>query len=184
MRRLTAYFGLLAVLVIGLSSIGVAQSKAGSNFSGTWALDKAKSELPQMMADRIQSMTWTITQDDSQVTREQKMEGGQGGPGAGAGGGGGRGMGMGNRPLTVKLDGSETTADTPRGKMTVKAKWMGDGKILEITSAMTVEMQGNTFNINTTEHWELADGGKTLKVHQTRETPNGPMESKMVFTKQ
>jgi len=175
MKRLLAV-GSVFTLLLALSVAAMAQSK-GANFAGTWELDKSKSQLPQMMADNITSMTWVVTQDGTQITREQKMEGGQGG-------GGGRGMGMGGgRPMTVKLDGSETTSETQRGKSTVKAAWQGDGKILEINTSSTFSGQNGEMTMKSVEHWELADGGKTLKVHQKRETPRGEMESTLVFTK-
>jgi hypothetical protein len=185
MKRVFAACGLLAAFVVGLCAAGSAQSK-GANFAGTWELDKSKSQLQGPMADAIQSLTWTVTQDDKQVTRDQKTERNPNaqGPGGG-GGGGGRGGGMmgGGGPLTAKLDGSETTSETPRGKQTVKAKWMGDGKILEISTVANMSTPNGDFTMTTVEHWELADGGKTLKVHQKRETPRGPMETSMVFTK-
>jgi hypothetical protein len=37
--------------------------------------------------------------------------------------------------------------------------------------------------MTSTEHWELADDGKTLKVHRKRETPRGTQESTYVLTK-
>ena len=37
--------------------------------------------------------------------------------------------------------------------------------------------------MTTTEHWELADDGKTLKVHRKSESPRRPQESTYVFTK-
>ncbi|MDQ3011159.1 MAG: hypothetical protein M3X11_10720 [Acidobacteriota bacterium] len=171
MKRILAVCSAFVVLA-ALSVMASAQSK-GANFAGTWELDKSKSKLPQQMADNVTSMTWTVVQTDKEVTREQKMEGT-----APGGGGGGRGMGGGG-PLTVKLDGSEAVTETQRGKRAVKAKWQSDGKILEMT---TVNSNGDR-TTTSTEHWELADGGKTLKVHQMRETQNGPMESSLVFTK-
>lgn len=177
MKRTFAVCSVFALL-LALSIAASAQSK-GANFAGTWELDKSKSQLPQMMADNLTSMTWTVTQDDQQITREQKMEGMQGG------GGGGRGGGMmgGGRPLTVKLDGSETTSENPRGKSIVKAAWKDGGKILEINTNSTFSGPNGEMTMKSVEHWELADGGKTLKVHQSRETPRGQMESTLVFTK-
>lgn len=179
MKRIISMCCVFAFL-LALSAAAAAQSK-GANFAGTWELDKSKSQLPQMMADNLTSMTWTVTQDDKQITREQKMEGMQGG----GGGGGGRGGGMmgGGRPLTVKLDGTESTMENPRGKSTVKAGWKDDGKILEINTDSTFSGPNGEMTMKSVEHWELADGGKTLKVHQSRETPRGQMESTLVFTK-
>src|SRR5690242_4641729 len=90
MKRVLAVCSTFVVLA-ALSVMASAQSK-GANFAGTWTLDKSKSQLPQMMADRVQGGTWTITQDDKQLTREQKLDMAEG---AGGGGGGGRGGGMG-----------------------------------------------------------------------------------------
>jgi hypothetical protein len=164
--------GLFCELMIGLVAVS-AQNVA--NFAGTWELDKAKSQLPQRQADSIKSSTWTVTQDNKQLTNDQKIEGVE------DAGGGGRGMGA--ATLTVKLDGSETTTETQGGKLTTKAKWTNDGKTLEITSVRSGEFQGNAVTFTTTEHWELSDDGKTLKVNRKTETPRGPRESTWVLTK-
>lgn len=188
MKRFFAASSLAAMMVVALCVTSFAQAK-GANFAGTWELDKSKSQLAGPMAEIIQSATWTVTQDDKQISREQKIERnpnaqGPGGGPPGGGGGGGRGGGMmGGGPLTAKLDGSETTAETPRGKSTTKAKWNDGGKILEISTVVSGEFNGNAFSMTTTEHWELADGGKTLKVHRTQETPRGTQESTWVLTK-
>jgi hypothetical protein len=164
-----------AVLLLCLFVSADAQTKpAGANFAGTWVLDKAKSELSPMMRN-FAGVTWVISQDDKQLTREQKFEGGPGGS---------RGM-IGNVPLTIKLDGSEASTDAPAisGKRTVKANWQGDGKILEVNVVTTGSFQGNDIKSTTTEHWELAEDGKVLKVHQKIEGTRGNFESKMVFNK-
>jgi len=179
MKRVLSVCSMFVVLA-ALAVMASAQSK-GANFAGTWTLDKSKSQLPQMMADRVQGGTWTITQDDKQLIREQKLDMAEGA----GGGGGGRGGGMmgGGGPLTVKLDGSETTAENPRGKSTTKAKWNDGGKVLEIKTVRNINGQQGEMTLTTVEHWELADSGKTLKVHQSTESPRGTMESTWVFTK-
>lgn len=163
---------LCSVLMLCLCVSADAQTKpAGANFAGTWALDKTKSELPRMMQN-LDGVTWVITQDDKQLTREQKFEGG------------GRGM-IGNVPLTIELDGSETSTDAPQisGKRVAKSQWQGDGKILEVSVVTTGSFQGNDIKSSTTEHWELAEGGKVLKVHQQVEGTRGNFESKFYFNK-
>jgi hypothetical protein len=164
--------------MMGVIAAGAAQK--GADFSGTWVLDKTKSEGLPPRIQGAESVSWVIAQDDKQVTREEKVEGmqaGQGGRGGGMMGGGG--------PLTVKLDGGETSTDRPQisGKSVTKSKWMDGGKILEVSSVTTGNFQGNDFKATTTEHWELAEGGKVLKVHRTTESPRGTVESKMVFNK-
>src|SRR5262245_22211197 len=182
MRRAWTICGLFCALMIGVAAIS---AQKGANFAGTWELDKAKSQLPQMMADSIKSATWTVTQDDKQLTREQKIErveGAGGGPGGG-GGGRGRGFGMGGGSMTVKLDGSETTTESERGKSTSKAKWLNEGKTLEITTTSSFSTPNGDFTSTTTQHWELADDGKTLKVHSKTESQRGAQESTYVLTK-
>lgn len=176
MKRLLVAGSVFCVLLMGLLAVNAAQK--GASFAGTWALDKSKSQLPERM-QAIQGMTWTVTQDDKQITREQKIEGAMAGPG---GGGGGRGMGGGG-PLTLKLDGSESTSENPRGKTTSKVKWMDGGKILEVNQVANLSTPNGDFTVNTVEHWELLDGGKGLKVHQKRDTPQGAIESTLVFSK-
>jgi hypothetical protein len=175
MKKSFLSLGLCAVFTMTLFVSADAQTKpAGVNFAGTWTLDKTKSELPQMMQN-FDGVTWVITQDDKELTREQKFEGIP----AGA-----RSM-RGSVVLTVKLDGSETSLDAPRisGKRVAKANWQGDGKILEVTAVTTGSINGNDIKVTTTEHWELAEGGNVLKVHQKVEGTRGNFESKMVFNK-
>src|SRR5262249_310898 len=111
-------------------------------------------------------ITRVVTQDDKKLTVVEKG-------------------GMGEQTQSYNLDGSETTAQmTGRvtGTAKLKAKWSKD--TLELNSVANVSIQGNDVTITTTEHWELADGGKTLKIHRVRESPRGSQESTMVFTKQ
>lgn len=174
---------LMAVITLTVGVLSV--SAQGTGFAGTWALDKAKSELPAMMQS-IDSITVIITQDAGQITREMKLEGGtMAAPGGGQGGGrgGGRMMMGGGQPVSFKLDGSETVAENPRGKTTHKAKLHDGGKVFEVSSVMTLDFQGETRTIPSSERWELLDGGASLKVWQKRETPNGAMETTMVFTR-
>jgi hypothetical protein len=179
MKRALTICGLFCALMIVVASIS---AQKGANFAGTWELDKAKSKLPEMMANNLTSLTWTVTQTDAELKVEPKAEMAQGG----GGGGGGRGMMGGNQPASYKLDGSETTTDlTGRmtGKVTRKAKWAGDGKILELNAVTNADFNGNAITSTTTEHWELADDGKTLKVQRKSESPRGTQESTYVFTK-
>src|SRR5262245_15063880 len=168
MKRALTVCGLFCALTIGVAAVS---AQSGANFSGVWELDKSKSQLPGRMADSIKSGTWTITQDGKQITTDVKIES--------ADGGGGRGFGMGG-PMTVKLDGSETTSESDRGKTVSKAKWLDGGNALEITSVTT---GGDGSTRTSTEHLELADGGKTLKVNRKTETPRGLRESTFVLTK-
>jgi len=157
--------GLFGLVLIGTWAAGA--TNAPPNFSGTWVLDKSKSEgLPQQLANV--DVIWVITQDDKQLKREQQL---------------GQNVGQ---SATFNLDGSERTADlTGRipGKAKLKAKWLEGGKTLELNSVLDGTFNGTAMTINTTEQWELAEGGKTLTVHHTREGPRGKQEFKLIFTK-
>jgi hypothetical protein len=162
---------LFYALIIGHAAVG-AQKKA--NFTGAWELDKAKSILPQREIDGLESLTWTVTQDDERLTREHKIEGDPGRrriPGIGMRG-----------PVTVKLDGSETTIESKHGKTTSKAEWLNHGKTLKVVIVGHLNGPSGGFTFTTTEHWELVDGGKTLKIHRKTESHRGKDESTWALT--
>jgi len=152
-----------------------------SDFSGSWSLDLSKSKLPQvgggggggMGGSPITAQTITIKQDEKTISIETKTEGGMGGGGT--------------QTATYNLDGSETKTEMTRGNMTIpitmKAKVLDNGS-LEITrTAKFTAPDGTERTSVTKETWEIADGGKTLKVHRVQETPNGNRESDWVYAK-
>lgn len=163
MKKTFIYSAMLCAVLIA-----VATAAAATNFSGTWVVDKSKSEGLNPRAMEGGDITWTITQTDKEITVE--TPGFQGA----------------TQKTVYKLDGSETTSDVTgrmSGKRTTKAAWKDNGKLLELTSVFAGEIQGNAFTATTTEHWELSDDGKTLKVHRTSESPRGTQEAKLVLTK-
>ena len=168
MKRSLVFLSLCCVLMVGFLSVNAA---APANFSGTWSLDKAKSEgLQGPMASLDQ--TWVVIQDAKSFNVEASFSGGD--------------QPRPPQKRSYNLDGSETMQEmTGRmpGKAALKAKWQGDGKILELNSVLKAQVQGNDVTITTTEHWELADGGKTLKVHREQESPRGKQETKLTFVK-
>ncbi|HEU4388245.1 MAG TPA: hypothetical protein VFV34_10640 [Blastocatellia bacterium] len=180
MKRAVVSITALCALFFGLWAVS-----AASNFAGTWELDKSKSQLSQQMAANVQSQTLVVTQDantltvDTKTTRVEGATGPGGGPG---GGGGGRGGGMGG-PRSYKLDGSESSQDVGggqmTGKLTTKTKWLDGGKSLEISAVTAFGDRTNT----TIEHWELAEGGKVLKIHRKSESQRGTQESTLVYVK-
>jgi hypothetical protein len=179
MRRLFLIGGLMTAF--GLAVLA-ASAAAPANFAGTWSLDKAKSQgLSQGMAN-AESVIWTITQDDKQISIDSKVTGGQP-PAGGPGSGGGRGGGMGG-PRTYTLDGKETTAEAPGGSNTTKATWGSDGKTLELSSVRTGSRDGNEFKFTNTDKMSLSGDGKVLTVARHGESPRGPMDATLVFNKQ
>ncbi len=169
MKRVVTLVCCFCVLMTGLAAVNA----AGTNFAGTWELDKAKSEGLQGPAASAQSNTLTVTQNDKTLTQVTKIVGADG-------------QAQPSTPYTYNLDGSETTTEIT-GRMTGKAKnkvkWTNDGKILEINSIREVSVQGNDVTITVKEHWELSDDGKVLKIHRTTETPRGSQEVKLSYNK-
>jgi hypothetical protein len=195
MRKIIGALSLSSALIFTLA----VHAAAPANFAGTWALDKSKSQGLNPRLQGADSVTWTITQNDKTITVEEKVTGGQmgGGGGAGAppaggppaggppGGGGGRGGMMGGMggPRTFNLDGSETTAEMGRGKVTRKATWSSDGSTLELVSKNAFQgPDGGEITSTVTEKLSLAGDGKTLTVTRKVEGPR-PSESTYVFTK-
>ena len=94
---------------------------------------------------------------------------------------------MGMPTATYKLDGTENKIESTGGRggaATLKAQWKENGKALELSTTRTFNVQGNEMTRTTKDRWELADGGKTLKVKRTSEGQQGTQESTLVFTKQ
>ena len=195
MRKIIGALSLSSALIFAL-----AVHAAAPNFAGTWTLDKGKSQGLNQRLQNADSVTWTITQNDKTITIEEKVTGGGGGaagappagaPPAGApptdrpagGGGGGRGMGgFGGGPRTFNLDGSETTGEAGRGKFTRKATVSSDGNTLELVSKNTFAGQdGNEVTTTTTDKLTIAGGVLTVTRHS--ESPRGPQDSTLVFTK-
>ncbi|HLG15932.1 MAG TPA: hypothetical protein VJH03_15710 [Blastocatellia bacterium] len=166
MKRTLIALGLVSLLA------AAAWGGAAANFSGSWLLDKSKSQgLPRQL-ENVESLTWVVTQTDKTISVESKAVAG--------------GAERPSQTLTYNLDGSETTAELGGqmpGKATLKAKWMDDGKILELSAVEHRTMQGNEFTTTRSEHWELAEEGKVLKVHRKSESPRGTQESSYYFTK-
>jgi len=159
---------ILAITVsLGLvAAFALVAMAAVPSYAGTWTLDKSKSgELPRFWqnADSIQLV---VTQDAKQLVVTSKA-------------------GQAGDALAYNLDGSTSTADVGGrmpGKATLSAKVNANGSI-ELTSKRDVSFNGNATSFTTTETWELADGGKTLKVKRTSESPRGKQEYNLVFTK-
>ena len=194
MRKLLCALSVMSALVIAVA----VHAAAPANFAGTWTLDKSKSQGLNQRLQNAESVSWVIAQTDKDITIEEKITAGTppagapaGGPPAGGppadrpagGGGGGRGMGGFGGPRTFTLDGSETSGDTGRGKFVRKATVSADGKTLDLTSKVTFQGQEGEITSTTTEKLQLSADGKTLTVTRHSESPRGPQDSTLVFTK-
>ena len=184
MRRLFLIAGLMTAL--GLAVVA-ASAFAAANFAGAWSLDKAKSQGLDPRMQNAESVTWTITQDDKQISIESKVVAGAPPAGAPTGGGGGGGMGGGRGPAGPRvfgLDGKEATAEVQGGTNTTKTTWSSDGKTLELSAVRAGSRDGQEFKFTTVEKLSLSGDGKVLTVARHGESPRGPQDSTLVFNKQ
>ena len=165
------------ILVVLASSLAFAQGNV--NFSGTWVLDKSKSEMPNRqgrggeaaetqdvsgkMVIEQQGATLRITRTLSAATRERSMT------------------------VTYNTTGQETTESTPRGGSIVsRASWEGNTLVITSTRTMTRPRRGETGErkIEQREVWSLSPDGRTLTIEGTRQTSRGDRTAKTVFNKQ
>ena len=184
MKKAFWIFGLLsAFALVALASSAVKPA----NFAGTWNLDKEKSQgLDQRMQNA--TVTWTITQDDKQISIDSKVTAPPAeAPPAGGPGGGGYGRGMGG-PRVYTLDGKEVTAEAGGqmgGSNTTKSSWANDGKTLELSSVRTgTGRDGTAFKSTSTDKLSLSGDGKVLTVVRHSEGARGTQDSTLVFNKQ
>ncbi|MCI0523944.1 MAG: hypothetical protein L0Y75_01665 [Acidobacteria bacterium] len=159
---------LILSTLIAICAVGAAPSK----FAGVWVLNRGKSEgLTGALANA--EVRLIVTQDDKQITAEQKLII--------------RGREQPSQEFFYKFDGSETTAEVVRpltGTMNLKARWIEASKTLELTSTITGDAGGKEATITTREQWQLVEGGKALKIIRTRESPQGKQQFKLHFDRQ
>lgn len=166
MRRTTLVLVVVAALIFSMA----ANAAAPVNFSGTWVLDKSKTQNLPRQWENATSVTMEIKQDEKQITVETKAEGSQ----------------FPSQALSYNLDGSESIVDMQGrmpGKGTLKASWSKDGNTLELSRKQSGEINGNPVTIAATDKLTLAEEGKVLKIARTSESPRGTQESSLVFTK-
>ena len=142
---------------------------AAPNFTGTWALDTAKSELPESGQGRGSFMApaMTVTQDAASITVERTMTGRDGQ----------------ERKTTTKLtpDGKVVTETNDRGSVDTKASW--DTATLVVDTARKFEREGQTFEMKRSEKWTLSADGKELTIVFTQSSQRGDSKGKAVYTK-
>ena len=146
-------FALMFVFVLAIAMGAFAQAKP--DFSGKWALDASKSDQMGGGGRGMGGGPITIKQTATELTRE---------------------MTRGEQVMatTYKLDGTETTQESPMGSSKASAKWDGSKLVIKTTR------ETPNGSMETTETWSLSADGKELTIQ--RSSSRG--ESKQVYTKQ
>ena len=155
-----------AALVVTLC---IAAVSAKADFSGTWIMDKSKSEglppgLDQTMTvvqtgNTLSLETKLITEQGEQVVADSYMLDGN----------------------VVEFTPKSPNGNTGKGKRT--AKWTADGNGIEVTESSTFDGPEGPVNVQITRAWNLMADGKTLKIDLTVDGPNGKQQVKRTFVK-
>lgn len=91
------------------------------------------------------------------------------------------------RRLTCRLDGEERVREIggiSPGKMRRKAMWKDPAKSLELHIARDFDTQGSVVTSTVREIWELADGGRELRIKRTVNLLAGWDEVTLIFARQ
>jgi len=170
---------LFVKMLSGLSLISLAvvlvSAEGKVNFSGTWILDKSKSDVSQFIGvgedtDKAQnaSMTMVVEQQGAslRVTRILKTQGDE------------------RKELhTYKIDGNETTNTGFRGETVVaRAFWEGDKLVVVSTRTKRVLMKEISGEIRSV--WSLSPDGKILTIAAQINSPRGEQRVRAVYDKQ
>jgi hypothetical protein len=152
-----------------LMIFAIANAASKVNFSGTWVMDKSKSEgLPPEM-----EQTMVVTQEGEKLSLETTLI-------------------TGEQRQTVQdsytLNGVAENF-TPRlgggatGKGNRIAKWSADGNGIEINEDAKIETPDGEVGTTMKRKWALSADGKTLTIELQFNGPNGEIVSKRTFVK-
>ena len=142
-----------------------------ANFSGGWSLNEGKSNFGERGA-RFATKLIRVDQKDDAIIISRTTPSFQGGDDV-------------TTSETLSFDGKESETSV-FGTMTRKSslKWADDGQSFVISSTTSGERNGQSFSINATETWALADAGKSLSVTTVRATQQGESTTTAVYDKQ
>ena len=163
----------LSSLTIMLAFIApvMTNAQAGkTNFAGNWTFNAEKSTQPQGGGGGGQRMGGdvVVAQEANLLTVTRTRTGQDGQPTT--------------TTLKYTLDGKESINTSPRGDSKAVAKWSADGKTLTVATSRTMDMNGETRTINSSEAWVLTDA-KTLTVTSTRQGQDGEVKTSLVYDK-
>ena len=169
----------LAAIAVLLGTPAVTVSAQGTDFSGTWNLDRDNSELPRARGGRQggggrgggpgrggfgarPAETLVISQTAATVTVEQQS-------------------GDESAPVEYALDGGETTVEVGNGTLTVTASL--DDEALVTVGTLSIETGRGNFALDITERRTLNSDGQTLTIEVSRGSPRGNQTFRLVYQK-
>lgn len=172
MARFLKMFSVVSLINL---TVALVSAEGKVNFSGTWILDKSKSDVSQFIGvgedtEKVQnaSMTMVVEQEGTslRVTRIMKTQGDE------------------RKEIhTYKIDGNETTNTGFRGETVVaRAFWEGDK--LVVVSTRTKRVLTKDISAESRGVWSLSPDGKLLTIAAQVNSPRGEQRVRAVFDKQ
>jgi hypothetical protein len=162
MKRISV---LTFLMVVAITTLAFAQAKP--DFSGTWVLDAAKSNLGLIGPGAKQAPMRTVTLVLKQTRDVLTIQ---------------RTVGERKETAVYKLDGSESTNKLPSGDETKSiVKWV-DATLVSRTTAKMNDPQGGR-NVEMTDVRSLSANGQVMTVVVTRQTPRGEVKQTLVYNK-
>jgi len=160
-------------IILALIAPVMVNAQAGkANFAGSWAINAAKSTQPPAGGggggQRMGGGDFVAAQEANLLTVTRTRTGQDG-----------------TATTTVTkytLDGKESINTNPRGDSKSVATWSADGKSLTIATSRTMDMNGETRTIKSSEVWSLTDA-KTLSIVATRQGQDGEVKTTSVYDK-
>jgi hypothetical protein len=151
------------IIFITLAFFGSVFAQGKPDFSGTWTLDMAKSDMGQGRPS-AQAATRTVTVVIKQTSAVLAIE---------------RKAGERVETATLKLDGSESINKSPSGQdIKSTSRWVGSTLVTKSMMAMgegTAEMS---------DVRSLSADGKVMTIDMTRKTPRGDVKQKLIYNRQ
>ena len=158
-----------AGFIISLFNLNVAAQDSNSNFSGTWALNEAKSKFGDSQF-RMAAVTLIVKQEGNNLTDDRTQPGFDGG----------------EMKTTEKLtlDGKvcENTG-VMDSKRKSTATWSTDKKSLFIATTLVFDMGGQATEMKSSETWKFGDNNSTLLIETSFTAPDGEMKTSLVYDK-
>jgi len=137
------------------------------DFTGEWVLNESKSDLGEGRA--FAAFKIAVKQEGNTITIERTRTGRDGEERTNS--------------ETLTLDGKENIDEGERGSSTSVLSWSEDGNSLTIKSKREFNRQGETFEMNSTQVWTLAEDGKVLKIQSDISSSRGERSSTLVYDK-
>jgi hypothetical protein len=161
--KLAAVTAIAVVAIIATAATMV----VNTDFSGEWKLNESKSNLGQF-GRAAKKLTIKGNVESIAIDRASTNQAGE--------------EVVTNEKLTFDDKESESTVFGTAKKKS-KAKWSDDGKKLTVKSTISLERNGETMEIKTTEVWSLSDDGKTLTIESESTSSRGTNTTKLVYDK-